>query len=142
MCLPHLTGWFQLAWDIHDSSMLLSPCEYCIQFSGQLEYHFVNILCFIYPFVHWWIFELIGALDCYRWWGYNDLCAICVCVYIFISFGYIWGSVWNHITMINCLENGHTSLSEQVFHFTFLSTARVPVSPYACQHLVLSGYLM
>lgn len=42
--------WFQLAWDIHDSSMLLSLCEYFIQFSGQLAYHFCEYTVFYLSF--------------------------------------------------------------------------------------------
>lgn len=42
--------WFQLAWDIHDSSMLLGLCEYFIQFSGQLAYHFCEYTVFYLSF--------------------------------------------------------------------------------------------
>jgi hypothetical protein len=67
-----------------------------------------------------------------------------VCVPIFSLFlaMYLGICMESYSSMINCLKNGHTSLSGQVFHFIVLSTARIPVSPCACQNLSLSGYLM
>ena len=85
----------------------------------------------VLPLVDTWI---VPVFRHYEWWCYGNLCTCFLWTYIFNNFGYM---PRNKIAVFNFLRNCQTIFQSYHILHSNQQWIKVPISPYACQHLFI-----